>query len=97
MTSRTHASHSRIQLRRGRASQWADANPVLHSGEPGYEIDTNKTKIGDGITHWNDLPYQGSELPPDQSDLLAHINAAEPHPVYDDGPSLALIYQNAKV
>lgn len=29
--------------------------------------------------------------------MLEHVNAAEPHPVYDDGPSLSLIYENAKV
>jgi hypothetical protein len=29
--------------------------------------------------------------------LLEHINAETPHPVYDDGPSLALLYENAKV
>lgn len=29
--------------------------------------------------------------------LTAHVNSTVPHPVYDDGPSLALLYQNAKV
>lgn len=29
--------------------------------------------------------------------LEEHINSDLPHPVYDDGPSLALIYENAKV
>lgn len=29
--------------------------------------------------------------------VLAHIDAELPHPVYDDGPSLLLIYENAKV
>lgn len=27
----------------------------------------------------------------------AHINDDTPHPVYDDGPSLMLLYENAKV
>lgn len=26
-----------------------------------------------------------------------HINSLTPHPVYDDGPSLFLLYENAKV
>jgi hypothetical protein len=30
---------------------------VLDSGEPGLERDTNRLKIGDGVTPWNRLPY----------------------------------------
>lgn len=29
--------------------------------------------------------------------LTIHIADPTPHPIYDDGPSLALLYQNAKV
>jgi hypothetical protein len=29
--------------------------------------------------------------------LDAHINSPTPHPIYDDGPSFLLLYQNAKV
>jgi hypothetical protein len=49
-----------IELRRGTASQWTTANPVLHAGEPGFEIDTGKLKIGDGTTAWTSLAYTGS-------------------------------------
>lgn len=48
-----------IKLRRGTAAEWATANPVLAEGEPGFETDTGKQKIGDGTTAWNDLPYIG--------------------------------------
>jgi hypothetical protein len=48
---------SRMQQRRGSASQWTAANTVLAAGEMGFETDTNKFKIGDGLTEWNDLPY----------------------------------------
>ncbi len=46
-----------IQLRRGTASQWAGASGllghgILYQGEIGYETDTGRYKIGDGITHW---------------------------------------------
>lgn len=34
-------------------------NPILQLGELGYETDTNKLKIGDGVTAWNDLAYAG--------------------------------------
>lgn len=90
-----------IRLRRDRASDWSKANPVLGNGEPGYETDTGKMKIGDGDTRWNDLNYFVRDptlenLPVSQQDLTNHVNADEPHPVYDDGPSLMLLYQNAK-
>lgn len=49
---------NRIQQRRDTAANWASANPVLAVGEPGYETDTKKSKIGDGTTTWTALGYQ---------------------------------------
>jgi microcystin-dependent protein len=46
-----------IQLRRDTSANWGTANPTLLRGEPGFESDTNKLKIGDGSTAWNALPY----------------------------------------
>jgi hypothetical protein len=48
---------TRMQQRRGTASQWTSANPVLNAGEFGWESDTNKFKIGDGTNHWANLDY----------------------------------------
>jgi hypothetical protein len=48
---------TRMQQRRGTASQWTSANPVLNAGEMGWESDTNKFKMGDGTNHWADLDY----------------------------------------
>lgn len=90
-----------LRLRRDLASTWTRANPVLADGEPGYETDTGRFKIGDGSARWLDLSYfapitiSNAEVTDEQ--LLAHINSLTPHPVYDDGPSLLLLYQNAKV
>ena len=50
-----------IQLKRGQASSWAALNPILQPGEPGYEINTGKLKIGNGIDKWLDLPYLGED------------------------------------
>jgi len=47
----------RILLRRDTSSNWEQNNPVLASGEPGYETDTGKLKIGDGVTLWTNLDY----------------------------------------
>ena len=46
-----------FRLKRGDASVWATKNPVLDPGEPGFEIDTGKLKIGNGETEWINLPY----------------------------------------
>jgi hypothetical protein len=46
-----------IQIRRGTAASATANNPVLASGEFGYETDTRKIKVGDGVTAWNSLAY----------------------------------------
>lgn len=48
---------TRMQQRRGTAAQWTDADPILAPGELGWETDTNKFKIGDGVNNWSDLSY----------------------------------------
>lgn len=47
------------QLRRGLSTTWTERNPILAYGEPGFEKDTYRLKIGDGVAPWNDLPYLG--------------------------------------
>lgn len=47
---------TQILFRRALAEVAAANNPILADGEPGYEQDTGLFKIGDGITHWVDLP-----------------------------------------
>ena len=85
----------RLLIRRSTAASWATRNPVLGEGEPGFEKDTNRLKFGDGFTPWNDLPYFVTDE--DGSTLEEHVNSPQPHPAYDDGPDLSLIYENAKV
>jgi hypothetical protein len=46
-----------IKLRRDTAADWTSVNPVLAAGEAGFESDTNKLKIGDGVTAWTGLSY----------------------------------------
>lgn len=96
---------ARIQLRRGNAAFWESENPVLHSGEPGVETRAgypSKLKIGDGVTPWLELSYSPTTITtPGEGeipvDLESHVNDPTPHPAYDDMPSLAILYANAKV
>ena len=52
---------TRMQQRRGTAAQWVSSNagagPILNAGEIGWESDTNKFKIGDGVNNWSSLDY----------------------------------------
>lgn len=47
----------RIQWKRGTAAQWTANNQVLANGEVGYETDTGKVKIGNGVDTWTVRPY----------------------------------------
>ena len=47
---------TRVKFRRATAALWTFNNPVLFEGEAGYEADTGKFKIGDGVTAWSSLP-----------------------------------------
>lgn len=49
--------YAKIQMRRDTSVNWATANPLLLSGEIGYEIDTRKMKFGNGTQPWSSLPY----------------------------------------
>jgi|694.fasta_scaffold05842_23 hypothetical protein len=44
-----------ITFRKGTASAWTSANPVLASGEPGYDLTNKIFKIGDGASNWTSL------------------------------------------
>lgn len=50
----------RIQFRRGTTTQWNDTNPILASGEVGFNTTLNQFKIGNGDTRWIDLPYSAT-------------------------------------
>ena len=39
------------------STEWASLNPTLLEGEIGFESDTNKLKVGNGVDAWNNLEY----------------------------------------
>jgi hypothetical protein len=77
-----------IPLRRGTKAAWAAANPILAEGEPGFETDTGKIKIGNGTRTWNALPaYDPATQIPDLRNRILRIkdgagNDLEIHQVY---------------
>ena len=44
-----------IQARKGTATDWSTQNPVLASGELGYDLTNKILKLGDGTTSWSTL------------------------------------------
>ena len=61
----------KIQLRRGTAAEWtSNESVVLSAGEPGFETNTGKFKVGDGATAWSVLPYAGGAESLRLQDLL---------------------------
>lgn len=44
-------------LKHGKASEWAEINPILLEGELGIETDTHFIKAGDGKNRYKKLPY----------------------------------------
>lgn len=46
-----------IQFLRGTSTAVSNENPVLAAGQPFFETDTNKIKIGNGVNQYNSLPY----------------------------------------
>ena len=68
-----------IQLKRGKASSWITLNPILAPGEPGFEIDTGKLKIGNGVDTWLSLKYIGED-----KILVVNANTHYDFPVVGD-------------
>ena len=58
-----------IQIRRDSAADWTSVDPTLANGEIGYETDTEKIKIGDGVTAWTALSYWNTGSATDLNDL----------------------------
>lgn len=54
-----------ITLREDSSSAWEKQNPILKKAELGYESNTGKLKIGDGVTTWNSLSYLIGERVPE--------------------------------
>jgi len=46
-----------IQVRSDTSANWTSVNPILATGEIGFETNTGKFKIGTGSTAWSSLPY----------------------------------------
>jgi hypothetical protein len=84
----------RFQPRRKTAAAWTSSNELLLQGEPGFETDTGRSKVGDGTTTWAGLPYDphpstvAGLYTPEMFGAVADGNT-------DDGPALTAAYTAA--
>jgi hypothetical protein len=84
---------ARLSIRRGSKDSWESENTVLLEGEPGWDFDTRRLKIGDGVTPWNDLAFYStgdSEAP----GTLVHDDTVLPEHI--DSVTSAVEYFGAK-
>lgn len=68
---------ARLKIRQGAAGAWAALNPVLLQGELGYETDTKRLRVGDGVAAFTALPFITFDATSYQSasEKLTAINA----------------------
>ena len=76
-------SFYKIRPRAGTASQWTTANPVLAEREIGFEFPAGgmgtgeiKAKMGDGVSHWNDLAYAILPMPAIENEESTSVDKA---------------------
>lgn len=94
----TQVINTTFQLKRGTAARWKELNLVLRQGEPGFEYDTGKLKIGDGLTAYNDLPYQTSkDYVINQSTAATFPLIGEPNVIYKAENEKALYQWNDSI
>jgi hypothetical protein len=48
---------TRMKQRRGTATEWAAADPIIADGEIAVTTDNGQFKIGDGVSNWSELSY----------------------------------------
>lgn len=49
--------NTKLKVRRDTSLNWSVNNPILASGQIGYDVTVNKIKVGNGSTTWNSLSY----------------------------------------
>lgn len=84
-----------IKLRRDTYQHWYDRNPVLASGEPGFDTTNNKLKVGNGTAAWQDLPYLTDETGAGSNPFNQNLNSTD-SVTFNEITSSALWQNSAK-
>lgn len=57
-----------------KSSEWTSTNPIVPDGVIGIETDTKKSKLGNGISRWSELPYFVGKKEPQTLEYGANID-----------------------
>lgn len=82
------------QFKRGTAQRWIEVNPILRQGEPGFEYDTNRLKIGDGFTPWAALPYVNSNIKVEGQEEMVTVSTYSELPKIGDETKLYRVVED---
>ena len=78
-----------IKFRRDTSANWTSVNPIPAQGEPCYETDTGKLKIGNGSDNYVTLPYVSdggaANLPIASTTILGAIKVGDNLTIAPDG------------
>ena len=80
-----------IKFRRDTSANWTSVNPIPAQGEPCYETDTGKLKIGNGSDNYVTLPYvsdgggSSGDLPVATATTLGGIKVGDNLSITEDG------------
>lgn len=80
-----------IKFRRDTSANWTSVNPIPAQGEPCYETDTGKLKIGNGSDSYTTLPYvsdgggSSGDLPIATATTLGGIKVGNNLSITEDG------------
>lgn len=78
-----------IQFKRGRSTTLASKNIILQEGEPVFETDTGRFKIGEtdengNLKHWNDILYQDEQAVVSRKSFLNFPGIGKERTIYID-------------
>lgn len=85
---------NKMQIRRDSATNWTTTNPTLSQGELGYELNTGKLKIGNGVDAWVDLNYFDDQSFSGSYNDLADLPFSDPPNVADIAGAASETYVN---
>lgn len=80
-----------IKFRRDTSANWTSVNPIPAQGEPCYETDTGKLKIGNGSDNYTTLPYvsdgggSSGDLPIATATTLGGVKVGDNLSITEDG------------
>lgn len=73
-----------IQFKRGTSARWKELDPILASGEPGFDTTEGRMKIGDGVTPWSKLLFQDEKAVVSKPERLQFPSFGKENTIYKD-------------